>query len=134
MPAEAWAQIEEARNAWKKTTQKVMAALAASPAENPHEASPAQPPHEAPSTGETAPLNACRLREEPSRAMEGHERDAWLAGFATALAEMHRGLIFAGRDPHLGSVARQAGLTLAEARRIGVHPLDLEHLQRAGVS
>lgn len=61
-------------------------------------------------------------------------RDAWLAGFATALVEMHRGLIAAGHDAHLVKVARESGLTLAEARRVGVIPQDIERLRRAGVT
>ncbi len=58
---------------------------------------------------------------------------AWMLGFATALVEMHRGLLAAGVDSHLARVARDAGLTLAEARRIGVLPADVERLRRAGV-
>jgi len=57
-----------------------------------------------------------------------------MLGFATALAEMHLGLIAAGPDPHLVRVARDAGLTLAEAHRIGAHPAYVESLRREGVT
>lgn len=62
------------------------------------------------------------------------ERDAWLRGFAMGLAEMHRALIFAGHDAHLVSVARSAGLTLADAARVGVDAHDIDELRSAGVT
>jgi len=68
------------------------------------------------------------------RTGQDEDADAFLRGFATALAEMHRGLIAAGDDPHLARVARDCGLTLSEARRIGVNPRDVERLHRAGVA
>lgn len=45
--------------------------------------------------------------------MTPSNRGVWLAGFAAALAVMHRQLIAAGQDPGLCRVARDAGLTLA---------------------
>lgn len=64
----------------------------------------------------------------------GAQQDAWLAGFAVALAEMHRQLVNAGHDAALCRVARDAGLTLAEARRVGVSQSDLDRLAKAGVT
>jgi len=61
------------------------------------------------------------------------DADAWLAGFATALAEMHRQLTNAGEDSTLCRVARDAGLTLAEARRVGLTSFDVDALAKAGL-
>jgi hypothetical protein len=65
--------------------------------------------------------------------MTNAERDAWTAGFAVALAETHRLLFLAGRDDGLCRIARDAGLTLAEAHRVGVDARDIEELRKAGV-
>lgn len=65
--------------------------------------------------------------------MSRRERDAWLAGFAVALAEMHRQLITAGKDSSMCRVAAGAGLTLAEARRVGVDDFDIDRLMEAGI-
>lgn len=61
------------------------------------------------------------------------KRDAWLLGFATALASVHALLINAGKDAGLCSLADGAGLTLAEARRVGLTPYDVERLRKAGL-
>lgn len=64
---------------------------------------------------------------------KGARADAWLAGFAAALAGMHRQLIAAGEDDALCRVAAEAGLTLKEARRVGVAPVDIQRLRKAGL-
>lgn len=63
----------------------------------------------------------------------GGSPDAWLAGFATALAEMHRRLIADEHSLDVCEVARAAGLTLRAARAAGVSSYDLKRLKRAGV-
>lgn len=61
------------------------------------------------------------------------QEDAWLKGFAVALAEVHRQLIDNGEDTSLCRVATGAGLTLREARRVGVDPYDIKRLRKAGI-
>ena len=56
--------------------------------------------------------------------------DAWVAGYAVALAELHRW----GRDGvNVRSAAAAASITLAQARACKVDPYDLKELKRAGV-
>lgn len=56
--------------------------------------------------------------------------DMWFAGYATALAEMHR----SWRDSSsVAEVAKRAGLTLGVARKAGVSAFDLCELRRAGI-
>lgn len=66
--------------------------------------------------------------------MSKKENDEWLAGFAVALAEMHRLLIGGCNSSGVCEVARNAGLTLAKAKRARVADFDLKELRRAGVS
>jgi len=56
---------------------------------------------------------------------------AWLAGFATALAEVHRR---AKNSSVIVEAARDAGLTTDGARAAGVSDFDAEELYRAGVA
>jgi hypothetical protein len=59
--------------------------------------------------------------------------DEWIAGFAVALAEMHR-LLFGGcNSSGVCEVARNAGVTLARAKAAGVSDFDLKELRKAGV-
>jgi len=56
---------------------------------------------------------------------------AWLCGFATALAEMHRRLLGGNDSASVRSVASAAGLTLTSARNAGVSLFDVrEQKQR----
>jgi hypothetical protein len=64
----------------------------------------------------------------------GLERDVWMRGFTVALAETHRLLTHAREDAGLCRVARDAGLTLAEAQRVGVDERDVDQLRKIGVS
>jgi hypothetical protein len=59
--------------------------------------------------------------------------DAWTAGFATALAEMHRRLLGGADSTGVCEVARNAGITIAIARKAGVSDYDLRELAKAGV-
>lgn len=59
--------------------------------------------------------------------MSGDKR-AWICGFATALAEVHRRL---SNSSIICEVARDAGITLKQARGAGVE-FDLRELQKAG--
>lgn len=68
-----------------------------------------------------------------NRQVARNERDAWLSGFAVALAEMHRRLVGGNDSTGVCEVARVAGLTLKSARAAGVSTFDLKELKRAGV-
>jgi hypothetical protein len=58
---------------------------------------------------------------------------AWMIGFATALAEMHRLLIGGNDSAGTRKVASACGLTLAVARAVGVSSYDLKELRKAGI-
>lgn len=62
-----------------------------------------------------------------------NERDAWLSGFAVALAEMHRRLCGGNDSTGVCEVARAAGLTIEAARTAGVSIFDLKELKKAGI-
>jgi len=58
---------------------------------------------------------------------------AWIRGFCTALAEMHR-LLSGGRNSSgVCDVAKAASVSLREAREAGVAGWDLVELAKAGV-
>jgi hypothetical protein len=70
----------------------------------------------------------------PTRTRRGGDTgDAWLAGFAVALAEVHRLNVLEGTDSGLCRIANDAALTIAEARRVRVDEYDIERLKRAGL-
>jgi hypothetical protein len=56
--------------------------------------------------------------------------DEWIAGFAVALAEMHRSW---KQSSNVVEVACNAGLTMKTAERAGVSDFDLRELREAGV-
>lgn len=74
-----------------------------------------------------------RNRPRRNRKAQQGERDAWLSGFAVALAEMHRRLSGGNDSTGVCEVSRAAGLTLESARAAGVSAFDLKELRRAGV-
>jgi hypothetical protein len=81
-------------------------------------------------------LAKLNLRKQKPRANEQHLQNpeaAWAAGFAVALAEMHRRLVEGNDSTGVREVARAAGLTLKIARKIGVDARDVKELKRAGV-
>ncbi len=81
-------------------------------------------------------LAKLNLREQKPRRNARKLQDpegAWLAGFAVALAEMHRLLLHGNNSSGVCAVARDAGLTLAVARAAGVSTFDLKELRKAGV-
>ena len=57
----------------------------------------------------------------------------WIAGFCVGLAEMHRRLIGGSDSAGVRECARNAGITLAAAKKAGVAPFDLKELKKAGV-
>jgi hypothetical protein len=59
--------------------------------------------------------------------------DAWTCGFATALSEMHRRLFGGNDSTGIRECARNAGVTLAKAKRAGLSNFDLKELRKAGV-
>lgn len=61
------------------------------------------------------------------------ERSAWVRGFSTALADVHRCLLRGFGSREVVVVCRAASLTLSEAKRCGVSSYDLRELRRAGV-
>ena len=54
----------------------------------------------------------------------------WLAGYAVALAEIHR---LHEHSTGVCEVARNAGVTIATAKAAGVDEFDLSELRKAGV-
>ena len=70
-----------------------------------------------------------RINKQPSRI----ERDTWLIGFATALAEMHRRLLGGNDSQSVRAVAKNVGLTIKSARAAGVSAFDLRELKKAGI-
>jgi hypothetical protein len=59
-----------------------------------------------------------------------HPRDAWLAGYAVALAEVCR---LSRNDSVVTEAAKAAGLTMAKAKRAKVAEFDLKDLRKAGL-
>lgn len=80
-----------------------------------------------------AKLNISKRKPRRNRSVQRNERDAWLSGFAVALAEIHRQLLNGNNSSGVCAAARNAGLTLASARGAGVSPFDLRELKKAGV-
>ena len=80
-----------------------------------------------------AKLNVGRRKPRKNPHVQRSERDAWLSGFAVALAEMHRRLLNGNDSTGVCEVARVAGLTLTSARAAGVSAFDLKELKKAGV-
>lgn len=81
-------------------------------------------------------LAKLNMRKQPPRRNRGcppNHRDAWLVGFATALAEIHRRLCGGNDSTGVREVARHAGLTVKSARAAGVSAFDLKELKKAGV-
>jgi len=80
-----------------------------------------------------AKLNVSKRKPRRNRQVQRNERDAWLSGFAVALAEMHRRLFGGNDSTGVCEVARSAGLTLQSARASGVSAFDLKELKKAGI-
>ena len=79
-------------------------------------------------------LNIRKQKPRINRRCPRNERDSWLSGFATALAEIHRQLLRGNDSTGVCAAARTAGLTLASARAAGVSAFDLKELKKAGVT
>ena len=58
---------------------------------------------------------------------------AWIRGFCTALAEMHRLLLGGCNSSGVRGVAKAAAVSLREAKQAGVPEYDLAELVKAGV-
>ncbi len=58
---------------------------------------------------------------------------AWIRGFATALAEMHRLLLGGSNSSGVCAVARGAHLSYRAAQQAGVSAYDMSELTKAGV-
>lgn len=80
-----------------------------------------------------AKLNVGSRKPRRNRQVQRNERDAWLSGFAVALAEMHRRLCDGNDSTGVCEVARAAGLTIKSARATGVSAFDLKELKKAGI-
>jgi hypothetical protein len=78
-------------------------------------------------------LNIRKQKPRVNRSAARNEHDAWLSGFAVALAEIHRQLLNGNDSSGVCAAARSAGLTLASARSAGVSAFDLKELKKAGV-
>lgn len=61
------------------------------------------------------------------------EGEAWIRGFVTALADMHRRLIRGNDSSSVRRVANAAGVTIKSARSAGVSAYDLKELRKAGI-
>lgn len=59
--------------------------------------------------------------------------DAWVSGFAFALAELHRGLLHGNDSAGICRAARAANVTIKVARAAGVSAYDLVELKKAGI-
>jgi hypothetical protein len=62
-----------------------------------------------------------------------HPNDAWVCGFAAALAEVHRLLLRGNNSEGIVSVASAAGLSLEVVKLAGSYSQDWRELRRAGV-
>lgn len=80
-----------------------------------------------------AKLNIRKRTPRRNRVAQQNEYDAWLSGFAVALAEIHRQLLHGNNSSGVCAVARNAGLTLKAARAAGVSSFDLKELKKAGI-
>lgn len=69
----------------------------------------------------------------PNKAKQQRPDDAWITGFATGLAEMHRRLGGGADSTGVREAARGAGLTINRARLAGLSAYDLRELKKAGV-
>lgn len=78
-------------------------------------------------------LNAAIVMAKAIRTAADREHAAWLAGFAVALAELHRQLLHGNNSSGTCAAARNAGLTIASARAAGVSAFDLKELRKAGL-
>jgi hypothetical protein len=78
-------------------------------------------------------LNIRKQKPRINRQAPRNERDAWLSGFAVALAELHRQLLHGNNSSGVCAAAKNAGLTIAAARAAGVSAFDLKELKKAGV-
>lgn len=58
---------------------------------------------------------------------------AWVRGFCTALADMHRMLVQGFGGSEIMATCKAASVDLATARKSGVSDYDLRELRRAGV-
>jgi len=80
-----------------------------------------------------AKLNVGRRKPRRNRQVQRREQDAWMIGFATALAEMHRRLLSGNDGSGVQAVARAAGLTIEAAHAAGVSAFDVRELRKAGI-
>lgn len=78
-------------------------------------------------------LNIRKPKPRINRKAQRREQDAWIAGYAVALAEIHRQLLHGNNSSGICAAARDAGITLASARSAGVSAFDLRELKKAGV-
>ena len=58
---------------------------------------------------------------------------AWIRGFATALAGMHRLLLHGSNSSGIRDVARDAGVSLDMIRQVRLPEYDFNELARAGI-
>lgn len=75
-------------------------------------------------------LNVFRGKPRVNKRRVQDPKDAWICGFATALAEMHR---FGHDSTRVCEAARNAGVTIKAVKAAGVLPFDWKELKRAGV-
>lgn len=81
-----------------------------------------------------AKLNIGKRKPRANRAcLTDDINDAWVLGFAAALAELHRGLLHGNDSAGVCKVARGAGVTIKIASAAGVSAYDLVELKKAGV-
>lgn len=78
-------------------------------------------------------LNIRKPKPRINRQAPRNERDAWLSGFAVALAELHRQLLHGNNSSGVCAAASNAGLTLTSARAAGVSDFDVRELRKAGI-
>jgi hypothetical protein len=75
-------------------------------------------------------MNIRHGRPRANRYKQASEHEGWIAGFAVALAEMHR---IDSTSAGVCAAARGAGITIKRLRAVGVSGFDLKELKKAGV-
>jgi hypothetical protein len=83
-------------------------------------------------------LDKLNLRERPGPPRKNRMRiddpqNAWICGFAMALADVYRLLVDGNDGKSICKIAHAAGVSLDMLRAAGVPPQDIRALKRAGV-
>jgi hypothetical protein len=75
-----------------------------------------------------------RVKPRRNRHRAEDPADAWVRGFVLAIADLHRSLVGGANGSDVRRLAKDAGVTIALAKKAKCLPYDLRELKRAGVS